>query len=354
MPANKIITELANIFGSASYADRIPESVRTEITKNGFGNIGQWSGDDLNAVYGALVNMVARQNNYGFEYHGIDLSRFHKGFLAYGDAILDNYVDIATPTDLPKLINAAGDNDGVTTVDPYKIKWADVKCAYYIGTFGLQYQVTTRDLEVKKAFVSDSTVTNFLMRCRSVLPESLKLDRYLIFRNMLTQDAIYKVKKDFQITPASETEPLFTSADAIAIIAAIKQYAEAMQNDTRAFNKLGVMGGSAKSDLVLVINKGVLAALKTALRDIYHNEVDFGVGSVLEIPDFGENALKDGQFACILDERGVYDYDTLAPYHWNIWNGAGLYWNDWLSYQGKLAYALHRNAVKFTLSEKSA
>lgn len=354
MPANSIITQLATIFSSPSYADRIPATVKAQIEANGFGNIGQWSGDDLNAIYGQLVNMVAKQNNYGFEYRGIDISRFYKGFLAYGDAILDNYVDVAEASDLPKLINAQGDNGGLRTVDPYNIKWADVKCAYYMGTYGLQYQVTTRDLEVKKAFISDSTVTNFLQRCRSVLPESLKLDRYLIFRNMLTSNSIYKVVKDFSVKAASPSEPLFTADDAIAIITGIKQYADALQNDTRAYNKLGVMGGSDTSNLVLFINKGVMTALKTALKNIYHNEVDFGVGSIIEIPDFGENALADGQFACILDERGIYLYDTLAPYMWNIWNGKGLYWNDFLSYQGKLAYALHRNAVKFTLSEVTA
>ena len=353
MPANKIITQLAEIFKSPSYADRIPQSVRDKINDNGFGNIGEWNGDELNAIYGQLVNMVAKQNNYGYEYNGIDLSRFHKGFLGYGDAILDNYVDIATPTDLPKLINAKGDNGGLTTVDPYKIKWADVKCAYYTGTYGLQYQVTTRDLEVKKAFISDSTVTNFLQKCRSVLPESLKLDRYLIFRDMLTRDAIYKVKKDFVVAAASDSEPIFKGEDAIAIITGIKQYADAVQNDTRAYNKLGVMTGTPKSELMLVINKGVMTALKTALKNIYHNEVDFGVDDILEIPDFGENALKDGQFACLVDKRGLYLYDTLMPYMWNIWNGSGLYWNDFLSYQGKQAYALHRNSVKFTLSEKA-
>ena len=102
-----------------------------------------------------------------------------------------------------------------------------------------------------------------------------------------------------------------------------------------------------------ILNTGVYNALATAMKNVYHNEIDFGVGEVILIPDFGEKAVESGQFASIVDERGLYLYDTLEPYEWTIWNGKGLYWNTFLSYRGKIAYALHRNSVRFTLKESA-
>ena len=60
MAANSIITKLANIFQSPSYADRIPEATRQAIKKNGFGNMGVYSENQLNDIYGALIYGVHR------------------------------------------------------------------------------------------------------------------------------------------------------------------------------------------------------------------------------------------------------------------------------------------------------
>lgn len=354
MAQANVLSQLQNIFSSPSYATRIPEDVRTKIATNGFGNAEAYTPDEYNAIYGQLLNMVAKIQNFGFKYAGVDFEKYNKGFISAGDAILDNFIDLADVGSIPKLVNAAGTNGGVTTVDPFKIKWANVKTAYYVGTYDLQYMVTTRLLEVKKAFMTDNSVQNFVTLCRSVLPESLKYDKYLIVRNMLATETIYKVSKDFTITSPSANEPIFTAEQALGIITTIKDYADAMRFNTTAYNKLGVHSASDDGNEVLFINKGVYTALKNAMKNVYHNEIDFGVDSIEELPDFGDTAAQSGQFACILDKRGLYLWDTLQPYMWDIWNGSGLYWNTFLSYQGKIGYALHRNAVRFTLSEKAA
>lgn len=346
-----ILNQLASIFSTPSYATRIPEATRNKITANGFGTAGEYTPDEYNEIYDQLLNMVAKQVNYSFKYAGIDFEKYSKGFLAYGDAILDNYVDIADVGTIPTLINASGDNSGAKTVDPYTIKWANVKTAYYIGTYDLQYQVTTRLTDVKKAFISDSSVTNFINQCRTVLPESLKFDRYLIFRNMLASEAIYAATKDFEITPSNENEPVFTPEQAILIISQIKNYVDALKFNTNSYNKLGVYSDTEADNVVIFMNMGIYNQLKTALKNVYHNEIDFGTTNLELIPDFGETAATTGQFASILDKRGIYLYDTLMPYMWDIWNGKGLYWNTYLSYQGKIAYGLHRNSIRFTLSE---
>lgn len=344
MAAATYLTTLANIFKSPSYADRIPASVRAKIAANGFGSTA-YDPDELNAIYSTMYNMVAKQTNHAFRYYGIDFEKYNKGVLGYGDIIIDNYVDIADVNTIPTLINTANNNSGLTTVDPFAIKWANVKSAYYVGTYELQYTMTTRYLEVQKAFISDANVTNFIALCRSVLPESLKYDRWLILRHMLASDSIYAKSADYVLTTDG-----ITADDALAIILMIKDYADAMSNMTTAYNKLGVTNATPYEDMVLWINKGVYNAIKNAMKNVYHNEVDFGVGKVELLPDFGETALTTGQFAALTDRRGIYLYDTLPPFMDTIWNPKGLYWNNHLSYQGKIAYGLHYNSVRFTLS----
>lgn len=349
-----ILQELANIFASPSYKDRISPGTQAQIAANGFGTNGKYEPEQYNEIYSNLLNMVAKIQNFGFTYAGIDFTRFSKGFISYGDAIIDNFIDIAEQGNIPKLINSTGDNNGFTTVDPYTIKWAKVFTGYYVGDYDLQYQVTTKVDQVKKAFISESGITNFVALCKNVLPESLKFDRYLIFRNMLASEAIYKVSKTFTISPVSTNEPVFNSDQAMTIISQIRNYAYALENNNTIYNRMGVHSNTETNHRILFINKGIYNALATAMKNVYHNEIDFGVGEVILIPDFGENALTSGQFACIVDDRGLMLYDTLEPYEWTIWNGKGLYWNTFLSYRGKIAYGLHRNAVRFCLAEATA
>lgn len=352
MSANSIITALSSIFSSPSYATRIPEATRTAIEKNGLGNIGAYTTNELNDIYSALANTIARQNVYSFNYAGIDIDRYFKGLLTHGDVIVDTFVDLADVSAIPTPINSGRDNSGVTTVDPYIIKWANIKTAYYQGDYSLHYHVTTMEDLVRKAFISDSNLTSFVAQCRNVLPESLKYDRYLIFRNMLANENLYKVTKDFEVTLPNENALMFTPDDAMNIVSTIKTYGDAMENNTGAYNKLGATSNTEKEHRVLFINKGIYNALKTSLKNVYHNEIDFGEGRLELVPDFGETAATTGQFACWVDDRGIMLYDTLRPEMWTIFNGAGpIYWNTFLNYRGKIFYALHRNAVRFTLSQ---
>ena len=358
MAVANVLKALQAQFSSPS-ADRIPQATRDKIAANGFGANGVYEPEELNAIYSQMVNKIAKLQNFSFVYSGVNFEKYNKGFLSYGDAIVDNFIDIASAEEPYKLINAQRNNGGVTTTDPYRIKWSDVKTAYYVGTYELKYMVTTTVFEVKKAFTSDASVTNFVAKARAVLPESLKYDRYLIVRDMLASDDIYAVSKDFEITSKDANEPIFTPEQAINIIAQIKNYADYSAYSTREFNKLGVMtstmdGEGSKNHSVLFINKGIYNALKTALKNVYHNEIDFGVGEIEEMPDFGPTAATNGHFASILDDRGLYLWDTLQPYQWNIWTGDGLYWNDFLNYQGKVGYALHRTSIRFTLTEIAA
>ena len=344
MAAATLLSTFKDIFSSPTYSGRIPSDVRTAIKNNTFGST-DYDFSTLNEVYKEMVNLIGMTNTYAFEYSGVDYEKWHKGRFAVGDVIRDLFVQVADCRSFPKIINDAGDNSGVTSVDPYVINHAKVKVAYYFGTYSLQYVVTDTLWNVQKAFTSESEMFYFVAQIKGVLPESLKLDRWLIFQNMLGSSSIYAATHDYKIGAD------ITAEDAMQMIADIRVIAKAMQWNTTKYNKLGVLAPGIKKSSVLFINSGIYNLMKTRLMTVYHNDIDFGVDEVVEIPDFGESGATDGVYAAILDTRGIYLYDTKSPNMWAIYNGAGEYTNTWLNYQGKIGYALHRNACRFTLTQ---
>lgn len=345
--ASKLINALNQVFSDPQYSERIPQNVRTQIANNGFGSV-ELDNDTANNIFSALVNKWARQDLYSFEFNDIDLSRFDKGYLAYGDIIEDDYIDITSASEFPAITQGG-------SVNPFVINLPTIKPSYYMGTYSLQYSVTTRTMDVKKAFMSENACNNFIARSRAVLPESLKLDRYLITRNMLSS---MEYAKSFEtnvnaVEEGADYISYLTPQQVQDMIYKIKMASTAMTKSSRAWNKLGVMNSCPKKHQVLFINSGVYQLMKTVLYNTYHNNVDFGLDekNIIEISGFGTDAANSGLYAVLIDERALKAFDTEKPDMENIYNPAGKYWNTFLNYQGKIAYSLHACSAKFSLNE---
>lgn len=345
-----ILTAIKGIFNDPEYSQRIPSAVQTEIQNMGYGQ-DSLSAVAANAIFDALVNKWAKQDIYSFEFNDIDLTRYDKGYLAFGDIIEDDYIDIASANAMPTLSNGG-------SVDPFVINYPTVKPSYYIGTYALQYSVTTRSMEVKKAFISENATNNFISRARSVLPQSLKLDRYLIFRNML---ATMPVAQSFTTTIATPTEAdtfldMLSPENVQDIIIKISLAVEAAAKSSTAWNKLGVMNSCPKKRMNLIINAGLYRIMKAVLYNSYHDAIDFGLdeNQIIPISGFGSTAAENGLFAVLIDEDAFKAYTTEMPDMENIYNPRGKYWNTFLTYQGKMGYSLHAISAAFYLEESEA
>lgn len=345
----KLLEALVDLFGSPEYSDRIPQAVRTKIASNGFGSV-ELDTDTANEIFSVLQNKWARQDLYSFTFEDTDLTRFDKGYLAFGDIIEDDYIDVATARQFPAI------KDG-GTVDPFKINLPKVKPSYYIGTFTLQYWTTTRTMEVKKAFMSENACNNFISRARNVLPESLKLDRFLIIRYMLASMP-YAQTVNIEIAQITNENDLINHSLYVLRCKPryrVKMASKALAKSNKKYNKLGVMNSTPKSEQILFINAGVRALMSSILYNTYHNNIDFEIPSenIIEISGFGSDGADKGLWAVLVDGRQIKAYTTENPDLENIYNPAGKYWNTWLTYQGKISYALHASSVAFTMSEKA-
>ena len=348
MAVSPLIASMNNIFATPEYASRIPENVRNDIAN---GNFGQTSYDQTvkNAIMDALVDKIARQDIYGFKYNNFDATQYEKGYLPYGGIIEDDFIEAMVAdnvTPLPNKTNEATYN--FANFDPFKIKYPSVKPSYYMLKPFMQYRVTTTYDLMKRAFTSEAGASNFIQRIRGVLPESGKLDKYLLFKNMISSDTIVPEASKVNVGVTSAT---ITAEQSINIVKTIRNYVSALKWNTTKYNKLGVLTSSTESDLVLFMSEGIYNELSSAQYNAYHRDLDFGC-EVQLLDGFGAGALQTGLFAVLADKRGIKLYKWQEDRMDNIWNPVSQgYWNTFYSFGELMGYAMHANIVQFRLSD---
>lgn len=349
MVVSSLISAIANIFATPEYADRIPQSVKQAIENGNFGQV-DYSQTINNAIMDTLVDKIARQDIYSFEYNNFDASEFEKGYLPFGGIIEDDFIEAMVADSVPNMptaTEASSTSYGVSTFDPFKINYPKIKPSYYMLKIHMQYHVTTTLDLMKRAFTSEAGASNFVQRVRGVLPESGKLDKYLLFRNMFTQEALYTNAGKVNCVVAGNT---MTAEESIAIVRTIRDYVTAMSWNTTKYNKLGVLTSTKKEDMVLFIAEGILNALSSAQYNAYHKDLDFGC-EVRPLDGFGSHALTTGQFAVLADKRAIKIYKWQNDRMDNIWNPVGVgYWNTYYSFGNLMGYAMHANLVQFRLT----
>ena len=349
MAVSSLINAIASIFDTPQYANRIPVNVRNAIEAGNFGQI-DYDQTINNAIMDTLVDKIARQDIYSFEYNNFDATQYEKGYLPFGGIIEDDFIEAMVADNVPNMptsTEASSTSYGVSTFDPFKINYPKVKPSYYMLKVHMQYHVTTTLDLMKRAFTSEAGASNFVQRVRGVLPESGKLDKYLLFRNMFTNESIYTSGGKVNCVVAGDT---MTAQESINIVRTIRDYVTAMSWNTTKYNKLGVLTSTKKENLVLFMAEGIYNALSSAQYNAYHKDLDFGCRVQL-LDGFGASASTTGQFAVLADERAIKIYKWQNDRMDNIWNPVGTgYWNTYYSFGVLMGYAMHGNLVQFRLT----
>lgn len=351
MAVSPIITAMQNIFATSEYATRIPEYVRNAITSGNFGQ-ANFTQQEYNQIMDVLVDKISRQDIYSFRYNNFDASRYEKGYLSYGGIIEDDFVEAMTADEVTLLPSKTDEATwDFKNFNPFEINYPSVKPSYYMLKIFMQYHVTTTTDIMKRAFTSEAGASDFINRVRGVLPESGKLDKYLLFRNMLTVQDIYPAKSIINIPVAGDH---FTAEESINAVKTIRNYVKAFTYNQTQYNKLGVLNNSNVNDLTLFISTGILNELSSAQYNAYHRDIDFGC-KVEEIDGFGAPAATTGQFATLVNDRGVKIYKWMRDRMDNIWNPKGEgYWNTFYSFGDLMGYSMHENIAQFRLTDGQA
>lgn len=347
MAVSPIISAIANIFATPEYANRIPQYVRDEILA---GNFGQSNYDQTvkNAIMDGLVDKIGRQEIYGFEYNNFDATKYEKGYLPYGGIIEDDYIEAMLADNVKRLPSKTNEGDYVLSdYDPFKIKYPSVKPSYYMLKPFMQYHVTTTYDMMKRAFTSEAGASNFIQRIRGVLPESGKLDKYLLFREMLSNDSLYTSSSKVNCVVVGNS---MSAQESIEIVKTIRNYVSAFKWNTTKYNKLGVLNSAREDQLVLFMAEGIYNEISSAQYNAYHKDLDFGCRVQL-LDGFGTAGSTNGIFAVLADERAIKLYKWQEDRMDNIWNPVSEgYWNTYYSFGELMGYAMHANIARFQLT----
>lgn len=341
MAAPNLLTWAQSLIQSPTYATRIPQNVRENITRLGYYiNSEDFDPAALTPFINGMLAKVGKQLITGFQWDDDKFSTFYKGEIPVGGFIENNYIGIQSGEKYPVELTEDG------TIDPFIIRKPKVTTTYFAVNFGMQYITSISDEQVSISVLSNEALSTFIMEAIGVLARSAQLDKYLVVREMLGAGDIYGQTDTVTITSTSDS---FTEDEAIQIVKNISARSTAMGYPQSIYTKANVVNAVRKSDRVLIINGTILKMLRSALRKTFNNEIDFDVDEVIEVDGFGETGANAGMYACIVSREAVKLYDKQKQRTDNIYNPRGDYWNHFLKGWGFIGYANTAPACKFVM-----
>lgn len=350
MPANSFLTALKGIFDTPDYAARLPASVKDAISAGNFGQT-TFSTKEENAVFEVLIDKISKQDMHTFTYQGVDSESFYRGFMPYGGIIEDDYVEVPTADNQPSLPQLGTDGTyspefKFDNYNPYDYKLPSIKTSYYMLKVLLQYHNSIPYDVFKRAFISEAGAQQLVSMIRGGLSEAMKLDTWLILREMLQSPTNFAAASSVSCPIAGDE---FTLDEALNVITKIQLYAKAMTMNTSKYNKLGVLTNTKKNRLRLYIAAGVKTYIEKAQVNAFNRMLDYGV-EIVEIEGFGQTGLTNAVFAVLVDTSAPFFYDWKADNMSEYFNSrAEGYFTVWRSRGLLLGFSMYRNAVLFKL-----
>ena len=341
MAAPNLLAWAQGLINSPTYAARIPQNVRDNITRLGYYiDSDDFDPTAITPFINGMLAKVGKQMVEGFQWDDNKWATFYKGEIPVGGFIENNFIGITAGEKYPVELNEG------STIDPFIIRKPNVKTTYFAVNFGMQYITSISDEQVSISVLSNETLSSFIMECIGVLARSLQFDKYLVVREMFGAGDIYGVTDTVNITSTGDS---FTEDEAIKIVRNIATRSKAMGYAQAQYNKAGVVNGLRRSDRVLIINGQILSMLRAALRKAFNNEIDFDVDEVIEVDGFGETGANAGMYAAIVSRQGTKLYDKQKQRTDNIYNPRGDYWNHFCKGWGFVGYANTAPACKFVM-----
>lgn len=307
---------------STEYSTRIPSATRTNVTT--IGNALATYTPLLNEFTTNLVGKIAL-TVFASKSMTNKLAPFKKGMVPFGADVEELFVNMTSAV--------AFDKDGATALARSK---QEVLARYHRENRQDTYKVTLSDAQVKNAFRSLEGVQNLLTEIVKAMYNGSEYDEYVFMKELLAQyDANFF---DYQVDPITDT------ATATKFIKAVRKAVADLGFVSTAYNKAGVKTLTAPEDLVLLINKDVLAVVDIDILSKAFNlgKTDFEP-KIVVMDDFGSLA---NCYAMLVDKDFFMVYDTLHTVEEQR-NAQGLFTNHFLHVWQILSLSQFKNAVKF-------
>ena len=309
---------------STDYQDRIPVATQTNI--NTVGNAILNYTNTYEEFTTALINKIGL-TVFANKMAKNRLAKFKKGLLPFGKDVEEIFVEMASA-------EGAFDKTGA---NPLGLRASDVKVMYHRENRRGKYVKSLSKQQVKTAFRSADGVTQLLSMIVNSIYSGANHDEYLLMKELLAK---YELNYfNYEVDPITDD-----AAGAIDFIKTVRKAVQDLSFMDTAYNKAGVNTFTDKENLVLLVNKDVIA----------HTDVDvlakaFNMGK----SDFEPEIIVLDNFGAMIDTYGVLVdkdffmvYDTLVEVA-EEFNADGLFRNYFFHIWQILSTSQFKNAVRF-------
>ena len=325
---------LNNIRANASdeYVARIPEATQTNIA-----TIGQ-AFETYTLLYNefcsALVNKIGKTIIEQKLFKN-KLARFKQGTVLNQQDVEEIFIEMAKAEGS---YNKNGTNPLGRRTPP------NVKVIYHRMNRQDVYTVSIGDIDFMRVFRNESTLDTFIGGLINSVYSGAEYDEWLAMKNLL---ATYK-RKDKSIGYFDYEVPEIAGADAESsaksFVKTLRKAVQDLSFPSTEYNVAGVKTWSKPEDLVLLVNKDVVAEVDVEVLAKAFNigKTDIQV-SIEVMDDFG--SLTD-TYGLLVDKDFFRVYDTLSHMEPQR-NAEGLFTNYFYHVHQILSASTFKNAVRF-------
>ena len=325
------ISVLNNIRANASeeYQARIPEATRTNFAE--IGNALQTYELLANEFCSALVNKIGK-TILETKLFKNKLARFKSGALTTQQDVEEIFIEMASAEGSYK---ADGPNPLGRRNPP------DIKAIYHRMNRRDYYVVSVGDLDFVRVFRSEETLDSFISGLISSVYSGAEYDEWVAMKNLL---ATYDGYFDYEV-PAIAAETAETGAK--AFVKTLRKAVNDLSFASTEYNKAKVKTWSKPGDLVLLVNKDVVAEVDVEVLSKAFNMGKTDIQTeVIIMDDFG--ALTD-TYGLLVDKAFFRIWDTLSRMEPQR-NAQGLFTNYFYHVHQILSLSTFKNAVRFKVA----
>lgn len=330
--ASDILNAIRNE-ASINYQNYVPEMTPGSDVIRTIGAVLMDNTSMMNEFLTALVNRIAKVYVTSRLYRN-PLAGLKKGILDYGETVEDIFIAMAQPFEYDP-------EDAQTTL--YKRYTPDVKSAFYHVNYRKFYPVTVQEADLRRAFLSESALLDFLEKIIEQLYTGMNYDEFITTKYMIAKKIHDGQLKTVQIDATNAKD----------IATKIKGTINKLSFMSTEYNIAGVETYSDRSNIYVLVNSDFDAILDVDVLAYAFNmdRADIPARKIV-IDSFGSldiarlNKLFSGQPgyyefsqdeltaldnipAVIMDENFLMIFDVLIAMR-DAQNGKGLYTNYFL------------------------
>ena len=335
---------------SAEYQDLVPEITKaSEVSK--VGDVFMGYPAMANQFLSALINRIALVRVKSATFNN-PYARLKKGYLEFGETVEEIFVGIANVREFS--VEKAPERE-------FKRSLPDVRSAFHIMNWRVQYPVTIQDQDLYQAFTSMDGVQNLIATIVQQVYTAAEYDEFLLMKYLIIKNVAKGVFKPVSIGDGTDMK------EAAKAFRATSNQLTFMSKD---YNAAGVLNNTPRERQVIFMDSQYNAAYDVeVLAAAFNMDKATFQGSLFLIDDFTsfdnerfaiikensdmidditkeELALMKNVKAVMMDEDWFQVYDNNAKFT-EKYVASGMYWNYFYNVWKTVSTSPYANAVVY-------